>query len=239
MSEKTKKIVNIVVDVVVAIVLVFVFILAISAITSKAKGYDGYSEIFGKAYVAVESDSMSGDGEDNFSRGDLIVIKTLSQDEVKDLKVGDIITFRTNQITDDDTFVLNTHRIVEIDNSGSEIRFVTKGDHNVANDSGTVSASLVVGLYQGKASGIGHVFLFMRSSTGFFVCVVLPSLLIVVYFAINLVVVILKEKKLQSAAAQEEKQKEHDLIMEQARAAVMAELAAKDKDNKEDKQDKE
>jgi signal peptidase len=221
----------------VAIILVFVVILAVSAITSKAKGYDGYTEIFGRAYVGVESNSMKGDKEDNFSKGDVIVIKTLSQDEVSNLKVGDVITFRTNQITNDGTYYLNTHRITEVIESNGSISFKTKGDNNDYEDSGTVAAAYVIGKFDGKASGIGYMFLFMRSSAGFFVCVVLPSLLVVVYFAVNLVIVIIKEKKSQATAEADAKQKEHDAIMEQARAAVMAELAAKEKDDSSEAQE--
>jgi hypothetical protein len=86
----------------------------------------------------------------------------------------------------------------------------------------TVSVSKVVGQYTGKAGGIGHVMLFMNSSAGFFVCVVLPSLLVVVYFAVNLVLVILKEKKAQAVAAGAAKEDEKEKL----RAELLAELAA-------------
>ena len=100
MSSKTKKIINIVVDVVVAIVLAFALLLAVCTISSKAKGYKQYTEIFGKAYLAVQSDSMEGDKEDNFSRGDLITIKTVNINEARKFKEGDIITFKTTDITE-------------------------------------------------------------------------------------------------------------------------------------------
>jgi signal peptidase I len=232
MSDKVKKLLNIVVDVVVFVILALVLILAVSAITSKAKGYDGYTAIFGKAYVAVSSDSMKGDQKDNFSKGDLIVIKLLSEDDLTDLKEGDIITFRTKEITQDDTYVLNTHRIVKIvESNGTISEFITHGDNNPYGDVNNVetdsnyehvSANKVVGLYQAKAGGIGHVMLFMNSSAGFFVCVVLPSLLVVVYFAVNLVLVILKEKKVQAVAEGAAKQDEK----ERMRAELLAELAA-------------
>jgi signal peptidase I len=237
MSEKTKKIINIVVDVVVAVVLVFVLILAISAITSKAKGYDGYTEIFGKAYVAVASDSMEGENEDSFSKGDLIVVKLLSDDEKKHLEVGQVITFRTNQITNDDTYVLNSHRIIEATASGDGCvySYTTQGDNNASSDRSPVNYSDIVGVYSGKASSIGYMFLFMKSSTGFFVCVVLPSLLVVVYFAVNLILVLHSEKKLQTAAANEARKQELEGAKKQAldderermRAEILAELQSK------------
>lgn len=222
LSPKAKKIINIVVDVVVAIVLAFALLLAICTITSRSKGYDQYTEIFGKAYLAVQSDSMKGEKEDNFSKGDLIAIKTIKNDEARKLKVGDVITFRTNLITDDGRYVLNTHRIIEIYSGveGDAASYKTKGDNNDSPDSGQVLATEVVGVYNGKAGGIGNVMLWMNSSAGFFVCVVLPTLLVVVYCAVNLVLVILKEKKTQTATAEQEKLDERERI----RRELLAEM---------------
>jgi signal peptidase len=212
MTNKGKKIVNIVVDAVVVVILAIVLLLAISTISSRAKGYDGYTAIFGRAYVAVASDSMNGDKDDDFAKGDLIVIKLLSDEEAKELDVNQIVTFRTKQITEDGTYVLNTHRIVDRngnDETGSS-KYVTHGDANPDGVNETVLATDIVGVYIGKASGIGQVFLFMSSSWGFFTCVVVPSLIVVVYFAVNLVLVIRKEKVVQTAAAEEQKKQERE-----------------------------
>lgn len=227
MSPKTKKILNIVVDVVVAIVLAFALLLAICTISSKAKGYEQYTEIFGKAYLAVSSDSMEKDintgevKEDNFSKGDLITIRVVDIQEARKFKVGDIITYETKEIVENATR-LNTHRIVEIvGREGEATGYVTKGDANPGNDK-PILVSDVVGIYEGKAGGIGHVFLFMNSSTGFFVCVVLPTLLIVVYFAINLILVIRKEKKAQTAQAEQEQLDEREKIRQELLAEMQA-----------------
>jgi signal peptidase len=233
MSAKTKKILNIVVDAVVTIILIFVVILAVSAITSKAKGYKNYTEIFGKAYLAVESDSMVGSGSDNFSKGDLITIKVLSSDsEKRSLKEGDIVTFTSKVVNGQ--YELISHRVVKVNyNADGTIvkNYWTHGDNNPDYDENytnceLVSTNDVVGVYQSKSGGIGWLFIFMSSSTGFFVCIVLPSLLIVVYFAINLILVIRKEKKVQTAAADEEKQQELNKEREKMRAELLAELAA-------------
>ncbi|MGN0804854.1 MAG: signal peptidase I [Candidatus Coproplasma sp.] len=244
LSPKAKKILNIVVDVIVAIVLVFAVFLAVVSISSKSKGYGSYTEIFGTAYVAVASDSMDADPPadlpagklSGFAKGDLIKIKTLKQSEASKLEVGDIITFKTNQILEG-KYVLNTHRIVAI-NTGSEgnaSSYITKGDNNLANDSGFVMISDIVGVYQGKAPGIGHVFLFMGSTTGFFVCIVLPTLLIVVYCAVNLVLVIRKEKKVQTAEAEEASAKEKEEERERIRQELLAEMQAQSQSQPEPK----
>jgi signal peptidase I len=185
---------------------------------------------------------MEGENEDSFSKGDLIVVKLLSDDEKTHLEVGQVITFTTNQITDDDTYVLNSHRIVEASasNDGNVYSYRTRGDNNTSDDNYTVYYTNIVGVYQGKASGIGYLFLFMKSSAGFFVCVVLPSLLVVVYFAINLILVLRSEKKVQVAAANEARAQELDIAKKQAiederakmRAELLAEIEAQKSQNK-------
>ncbi len=74
--------------------------------------------------IAVLSGSMSP----TFNRGDAVVVRKLTTAEKDELKKGDIIQF-----TSGSKFVV--HRIVEITNDeyGNKL-FVTKGDHNNAND---------------------------------------------------------------------------------------------------------
>lgn len=227
MSRRTKKVFNIVIDVLVAIILVLAVILAVSAITSRARGYDNYTEIFGRAYLAVESNSMSKQystgevKEDNFSKGDLIVIRVLDSEEARTLKVGDIITFQ--QGISDGKYVLNTHRIIEVKGEeGYATSYVTHGDNNPDGANETVLLSSVVGVYQGKSGGIGNVMLFMGTSAGFFTCIVLPTLLVVVYCIANLVLVIRSEKKEQLAAADRQKEDERAKLREELLAEIKA-----------------
>lgn len=223
LSPKAKRIINIVVDVVVAVILAFALILAISTITSKKKGYDQYTEIFGTTYLAVESGSM----EPTFRRGDLIKIKTVKGDDAANLEKDDIITFKTT-LRQGGKIVLNTHRIVEVVKENGTVKYRTQGDNKVTNpnpDSDLVTLDQIVGLYKGKAGGIGKVFLFMQTSAGFFVCVVLPTLLIVAYCAVNLVLVIRKEKKKQTEEAVIAKMDEREKLRQELLAEMQANAA--------------
>ena len=226
MSPKTKKILNIVVDVVVAVVLVFALFLAVCTISSKAKGYDQYTEVFGKAYLAVRTDSMQGDKEDNFNPGDLIAIKLVSNDEAKNLKEEQVITFRTTELLNG-KWTLNSHRIQEVvkNEDGSVRYYTTHGDHNPSSAVERVLPSEVVGVYQGTAGGVGRLFLFMNSSAGFFVCIVLPSLIVVAYFAVNLILVIRKEKKVQTVEAEQAQLEERERL----RQELLAEMQVQNK----------
>lgn len=231
MSAKAKKIINIVVNVVCGVILIFVLILAISMISSKRKNYGNYTEIFGKAYLAVESDSMSSQidndnkvGYGNFTKGDLITVKILKDSSAKkSLKEGDIITFRTPNIVSG-KWVLNTHRIIAVQDVGDDIVYVTRGDHNPATMTEIVESDLVIGKFIGAKSGAGKIVSFMGSSTGFFVFVVLPTFIIVAIAASNLVVVILKEKKAQTAVVEKAQQEVLADERERIRQELLAEM---------------
>ena len=189
---RNKKVINIVVNVIVAIILVFVFILTLNIILS---GDKGYTSIFGTAYVSVESNSMKGDKADNFQKGDLLKIKILDEEEKKNLQPGDVITFCDNSIVYFH-LVLNSHRIIKVEKqSDGSVRYETKGDNNLDADKMLIPDVTIVGIYEGKIGGLGNVVSWFHSSTGFFVCIVLPAFLIVAYFAFNLVMVLRERNK--------------------------------------------
>lgn len=85
--------------------------------------------------VAVLSGSMTP----YFSRGDAVVIEKLNTSEKDNLKKGDVIQFTSNG-----KYVI--HRIVKIEEDENHNRvFITKGDFNNVEDSGTVNYNQVVG----------------------------------------------------------------------------------------------
>ena len=227
LSPKAKKIINIVVDVVCGVVLVIALILAVSMINTRRKGYKDYTEIFGTAYLAVQTDSM----KPVFSSGDLIKIKTITAQDAKKLKEGDIITFKDRTIVNGQ-YRLNTHRIKSIGSDSDGMYFITHGDNNPESMNETVLIDDVVGLYKSKTSGIGNVFMFMGTSAGFFVFVVLPTLIIVVIAAVNFAMVFVKEKKAQKElvaqaqlAAEQEMLDERERIRQELLAEMQAQAA--------------
>ena len=209
---RNKKVINIVVNVIVAIILVFVFILTLNIILS---GDKGYTSIFGTAYVSVESNSMKGDKADNFQKGDLLKIKILDEEEKKNLQPGDVITFWDNTIVDNQ-LVLNSHRIIKVEKqSDGSVRYETKGDNNLDADKMLIPDVTIVGIYEGKIGGLGNVVSWFHSSTGFFVCIVLPAFLIVAYFAFNLVMVLRERNKVSDETNKERLRQE---LLEELRA---------------------
>ena len=215
--DKKKKVLGVVTNVIVIVILVFVCIVTLSIILSSGKGY---TNLFGSAYVSVQSDSMEGTyGEDfpyelkGFNKGDLIQIKILDNDQKNGLKVGDVITFRQSV---DGVEILNTHRIVDVYEGG----YKTRGDKAPKDGATeTVPMGAIVGQYEGtRLAGVGNVADFFHSSAGFFVCIVLPSLLIVAYFAVNLFLTVQSVKKAYKEEEQiSEKEKMREELLRELR----------------------
>lgn len=158
---------------------------------------------------------MKGDKADNFQKGDLLKIKILDEEEKKNLQPGDVITFWDNTIVDNQ-LVLNSHRIIKVEKqSDGSVRYETKGDNNLDADKMLIPDVTIVGIYEGKIGGLGNVVSWFHSSTGFFVCIVLPAFLIVAYFAFNLVMVLRERNKVSDETKKERLRQE---LLEELRA---------------------
>ncbi len=210
MSAKTinkgniKKVLNWIISVLSIIIACFALVLIISTITSSKRGY---TSIFNYAYFTVESESMNY-GEEGFAKGDIIYIKLLKEDEKAELKKGDVITFW--DIIDGQK-ELNTHRIQQVmtQNDGT-IKFLTKGDANEYSDLRLRDFDDVQGIYKGKSEGFGNAIMWMQSKTGFFVCVIIPSILIVLYCLYLVIYNIIQYNKQKIVLVKEEIKEEMD-----------------------------
>ena len=202
MKPKTKKILKIVLNIAVYALFALILLLTLLIVAS---GKKGYTSIFGTAYVAVESDSMDGGREDSFQKGALLKLKVLSDEEKLQLKVGDIISFYD---TIGGKRVINSHRIVEVWGEESAIVFVTQGDKIGSPDATRRTLDDVIGRVKSHSNGLGKVFLFIRSGTGFAVCIILPCLLLIGYCIYDLVRAIREQKKESKEQLKEELLKE-------------------------------
>ena len=234
-KQKTKKILNIVLNVVVVVVLVFALWLTITNISTKKKGY---SSLFGSAYMVVQTDSMDAerpaqyaDKKKGFAPGDLIRVKILKDKAKYELEEGDIISFYITVVENNEQFqIINSHRIVHVekkyDDNGNliDVAYNTRGDNSKVadNDPWVITASAatgtdysIIGVVKGNLGAIGKAVDFFQSSTGFLICIVIPSFLVVAYFAYKLIWEILKTKK---AGAAEEKDKLKEELLAELRA---------------------
>ena len=73
-----------------------------------------------------------------FARGDAVLIKKITEDELEELSVDDVIAF------DYDKRII-VHRIVSIDKINNKYLIKTKGDNNLSVDAWTVNDEMVYG----------------------------------------------------------------------------------------------
>lgn len=131
---------------------------------------DGVTSIFGNVVSSVQSNSMKG----TFEKGDIIVI---NKTNIKDIGVNDIISFHYIEPQTQQKIIV-THRVIEI----TDNKFVTQGDvarkNNSVDQVEYVSHGDVIGKYNGfKISGLGKAADYLKTSTGFFICILVPVFL--------------------------------------------------------------
>lgn len=189
MNEKVKNVINKIIGVIVVIFIIFavlVTIMAFSTINNK----DGVPAIGGIALLNVQTDSMSP----TFKPGDLILGKKLKDADIKALKEGDVITFFAD-IEGNGEMALNSHRIVEKVENGDLTYFITKGDKFAVEDTNEVYMSEVKCKWTGiRLPGMGAFIDFLKTPTGFLVCIVLPLALFFIYELVRFVMTIMKIK---------------------------------------------
>lgn len=211
-----KKVLKGVVNVLAWVVLIFAFLITILVFTSESNG--GQANLLGLMPMSVQTDSMSP----TFKSGDMIIVK---QTDLYDLKVDDVITFYT---IIDSNRVKNSHRIVEIKEEDGVRSFITRGDNNSIDDEIPVYASDIIGRWTGfKLAGGGKVLDFLRSKTGFFVCIVIPMALFFIFELYKFIAVLIETKKENAPQIDEEEIKKK--AIEEYLAKERAEKEAKEK----------
>ncbi len=186
-KEKVFKTLGIIGNVFLWIIVAFSILTTIFVIASQ-NNKDGVPELFGKSFITIETNSM----EPTYEVGDMVFMEKLSDEEKTKLTEKDIITFRVD-LDGDGKRELNTHRIVRIE--GNSI--YTKGDHpDAPEDTNPVAYGDIIGkcTEKGKIGGLGGVMNFLRSSLGFFLCVVLPMLLFFLYELYNFISLLVARK---------------------------------------------
>ena len=226
-----KKAVSIVVNVIAWIVLILAFLTTLIVFSSGRN--NGVANLMGFIPLTVESDSM----KPTFSKNDLIVCKEV--DDINSLQKGDVITFWT---IIDGKKVKNTHRIVDINEFESTRSFVTRGDNNNLDDTLPAYAGDVIGKWtEFKVGGIGKFFSFLRTKTGFFVCILIPMALFFLFELYKFIVTLIETKRPVTAGADfdEEEIKRRAVEEYLASQKAAADEAAKDAKDAAEKSTKE
>lgn len=126
--------------------------------------------------MIVLTDSMNSTNEEpRISKGDLIICKQI---DAEDVQVGDVISFFDPE--GNGTSVV-THKVIEKLEEDGKISFRTKGTNNNTEDKTPVPAENLVGVYKLRIPLAGHVAIFLQTTPGLIVCIVLPIVLFVAY----------------------------------------------------------
>ena len=172
-ESKGKRIMNAIVNGI--LVLAIALAAACTYISFVSTSGNGVPSLFGIRVFSIQTESMYP----TLLPGDLIFDTGVKEPE--DLKIGDVITYWT---VINGERVLNTHRIHEIYDGGGYLIYATKGDNNTIADPLTVHESEVVGKYAFRVGGLGKVFDYLQTSTGFLIVIVIP---VFIFFLFHLI----------------------------------------------------
>ncbi len=160
-----------VIGVVLCVILIPILIINITLIIKSNTNKGEVPSVGGYFPMIVLTDSMYPD----IKSGDLIICHTIDAGNVKE---QDVISF-FDPAGNGSSVV--THRVIEIVNEDGKLFFKTKGDNNNTEDKDLVPAEKLVGIYKTRIAGAGNIAMFMQTTTGLIVCVILPMILLVGY----------------------------------------------------------
>ncbi len=232
MKKTAVKILNIIVTVLIILILLVSIFVIVVTFTSKDES-DGVPNFFGKAPISVLTDSMKGNGELNFNKGDLLICDAVSTENRigAKYKKGDVVCFAYD-VNGDGYQDYVTHRIYKVNKNGT---YQTKGDNNDTYDqdiNGTtvfpdIPSSDIVATYHGtKINGVGDFMDYLRTQTGFFFIILLPMIIFFLYTAVRVVIHAMAYSKEKGMLKAQEAIANADLTEEQKQKAIAEYLAA-------------
>lgn len=218
-GSKVNKIINVVINTVLIISIIFAAICTYVSFVNTSG--NGVPSIFGLRLMSIQTPSM----KDTINDGDLIISTPV---DPEDLRVRDIITYWT---VINGERVLNTHRIVNIYDGDGFLIFETKGDANTSADPLTVHEKEIVGIYRFRIPGVGKVFDYLKTGTGFFIVVVIPVFIFFIFHLVQFFRAFFEYQNVKNRIKFEMERDEADALAaekasEENKAAQMAALEA-------------
>lgn len=217
-----------IIGIILCVILVPILIVNCTLIIKSFINKDDVPSIGGVMPLIVLTDSMAPE----IMSGDIIICKTV---DAKDVQLGDDIAFFDP--AGNGTSIV-THRVIEILEQDGKLFFRTRGINNNTDDKLAVPADKLVGRYTDvRIPAAGHVALFMQTTTGLIVCVVVPIILFVGYDILrrrmyekskgnDMQNLMAELEALKAAKAEEEKAEASMQETDVDVVALMAELAA-------------
>ncbi len=182
---------------VITAIAVFMMIFTIVSVTTFDRSD---RDLFGYKAFIVLSDSMS---KTDFKAGDLVLVKEV---DCSTLKEGDIIAYTSQNIDNFGETVTHKIRKLTTDAKGNP-GFVTYGTTTNTDDETIVTYEYVLGKYQSSIPKVGSFFQFLKTTTGYIVCILVPFLLIILLEGIRCISLFRKYKSEQQAELKAERDK--------------------------------
>ena len=169
--SKTQKVLT-AIGIALCVILIPILIVNCTLIVKSFLNKDEVPDFGGYLPLIVLTDSMYPD----IKSGDLIICKTI---DPNDVKKDMVISFFDTEGTG--TAVV-THKVVEVIEQDGKRSFRTAGINNNTEDRLPVPAENLVGEYtEIRFGGVGNVALFMQTTAGLVICVLVPIVLFVGY----------------------------------------------------------
>lgn len=214
-----KKTLQIVKNVFVWLVVVLTVLVMVFTIVSVNTFDQNDRSLFGFKFFIVQSDSMAAT---DFAAGDIIISRSV---DVTTLEEGDIITFVSQDPNSFGETVTHKIRKVTTDTDGS-IAFVTYG--TTTNTDDETLATIIVGKYIGRIPNMGSFFLFLKTTPGYILCILVPFLALILYQGINCIALFRRYRKEQmDKITAEKEQLEQERLESQRMMAELLELKAR------------
>ena len=173
--------------------------------------------LFGFKAFIVLSDSMS---KTDFDAGDLVLVKEV---DPSTLKEGDIISYTSQNTSNYGETVTHKIRKLTTDANG-EPGFITYGTTTDTDDETVVTYPYVLGKYKTNIPKVGRFFMFLKTTPGYIMCILIPFLLLILIQGLNCIRLFRRYKLEQMAEMKEERAKIEEERAESQK--MMAELLA-------------
>jgi len=218
-ESRGKRIANTIINVILVIAIILAAVCTYVSFVSTSGS--GVPSILGVRIFSIQTESMYP----TMMPGDLIIGKAVK--DPGDLRIDDVITYWT---VINGERVLNTHRIHGIYDGGGFLIFETKGDANTAVDALTVHEREIVAQWtEIRIGGLGKVFDYLQTSTGFLLVVVVPVFIFFLFHLVQFFRTLFEYQNVKNRIKYEqERGRAEDLIAEQqaAQAAARAQMEA-------------
>ena len=212
-----KKVLNIIKNIFVWLMVALAVCMMIFTVVSVNTFDRSDRSLFGFKAFIVLSDSMS---KTDFAAGDLVLVKEV---DPATLKEGDIIAYTSQNTSNYGETVTHKIRKLTTDANG-EPGFITYGTTTDTDDETIVTYPYVLGKYTTNIPKVGRFFMFLKTTPGYIVCILIPFLLLILIQGLNCIRLFRRYKLEQMAEMKEERAKIEEERAESQK--MMAELLA-------------